>query len=100
MSRSSTATGSALALLSSDLDLPPATLELLARATPEERTALVESLRSAYERGREEADRKGALQLARIFGALVGMDPVVDRDRDVEGSSLRSRIMERFRRGG
>lgn len=88
-----------LALLASVDDLPPAALSLVERATPEEREALVEAIRSSYERGREEADRRSALQLARIFGSLVGMEPMVDRGSG-DGRSLRERLVERFRRGG
>jgi hypothetical protein len=91
----STSTG--LALLGADL--PPAALDLLATAPPEQRAALVEALRSAYDRGREEGDRRSALQLARVFGALVGMEPAVDREQGAE-RGLARRVMERFRRGG
>jgi hypothetical protein len=94
-----TSSGSALALLVGVEALPPGALSLVERASPEEREALVEALRSAYDRGREEGDRRSALQLARVFGALVGMEPAVDREQGTE-RGLARRVMERFRRGG
>lgn len=97
MSRSSAS--SSLALLAVADDLPPAALSLVERATPEEREALVEALRAAHERGRDEGDRRSALQLARVFGALVGMEPAVDKEAG-QDRSLARRLVERFRRGG
>lgn len=99
MTRASSSSGSALALLAVADDLPPAALSLVERATPEEREALVEALRAAHERGRDEGDRRSALQLARLFGALVGMEPAVDRE-ERQDRGLARRVVERFRRGG
>lgn len=98
MTRSSSPS-STLALLASVDDLPPAAVSLIERATSEEREALVEALRTSYERGRDDGDRRSALQLARIFGALVGMEPVADRGAG-DARSLRERLVERFRRSG
>lgn len=50
----------------------------LARLDPEDREAVRVALEAAYEKGRDDAERRGALQLARIFGALVGMTPAAD----------------------
>ena len=87
-------TAAAIACLQGAEDAEGPLYQLLANASRAESLAVAEALRNAYEQGAQDADRRAADLIARIFSRVVGIDTGMDAD-GIDNPSLRRAILQR-----
>tara|TARA_B100001175_G_C19002088_1_gene399396 strand:+ start:185 stop:496 length:312 start_codon:yes stop_codon:yes gene_type:complete len=77
----------------------PELLELLKVSSPEDQEVILLAIRTAYQAGQDDADKRTGKLMARIFGGFVGVTPGVDLDQENKNQSGMMRGMVRMLAG-